>query len=81
VERRFGLCQNGIQQQMLEHVLPPNVHDEGPARANSSDVVEILLRSHTDEHPSHGPQPIHDLDVRGFVRNDVVGIEESARLG
>src|SRR5262245_14922485 len=85
---KLGAISRGLHQrlieQMLEHVLTPDVDDEGNLRSERNDVREVLFGSDADVH-TPGLQRFqkrgnHFLISR-LVREKVIGWEIPARLG
>ena len=71
------------EQEVLKHVLAPDVEDERVARPHARDVAEVLLGSdaQVDAARRRGVRElVRDLEVGGLVRDEVVGVEVAARL-
>ena len=78
---RLRIHEKRVQQQMVQHIVAANVHDERPARTKLPDVVKVLLGSDTDIDPSHRFEVFDHLGVRCFVGDEIVGVEISALFG
>ena len=72
-----------LVQEMQQHVVAPDVDDEGDRRLQRGDVGEVLFGS--DAQVGAGPRRLlqlgNDLLERGLVRDQVVVAERSAGLG
>src|SRR5215471_19318559 len=68
---------------MFEHVLTPNIDDEGDLRFDCGDVGEILLRSDTDVGASlsHQLQRWNDSLIGNLIREEVLISKRPALFG
>ena len=73
-----------FEQKMLEHVQAADVGDDRNGRFGMGDVAEVLVRPDSKVH-SAGNDSLEEsrnhMQVRGLVRNEVVGIEVPFGLG
>ena len=73
-----------LEPEVLEEVVPTDVDDEGKVRLELRNVGEVLIRSNAHVYATtHAPLShcSHHVEVGCFIRDQVVGIEVSARLG
>src|SRR5688572_31130557 len=81
IGRRF---EQGLVEEVFQHVLAPNVDDEGHCRPERGDVGEILLGPDSDIDATRlyrFLEPGKDLRVVVFVRDEVFVLEGPAWLG
>src|SRR2546425_13242845 len=68
---------------MPQHILPAEIGNDGKQGRGVHDVKKILIRSHSKIDPTalHPPvQIVDDMEIRRFVRYEVVGIKVAFRL-
>ena len=70
-------------EQMLQHVLPADIEDDGELGLHSHDVREILIRPHAEIHAAGFCllQAFEDILERRLIRDEVIGAKIAARLG
>src|SRR6476620_3754960 len=79
-----GRFHQRLVKQMLEHVLTPDVDDEGNLRPQCNEICEVLFRPHTDVYAARLqllPQFRNDGLISRLVRQKVIGPEIAAWFG
>ena len=72
-----------LEHEVLYDGLPANIHDKCDSRPDLGDVSEVLFGSHPDVSTTRGTQflqPVNDVEIGGFVGDEVVGSEVAPRL-
>ena len=78
-----GCREERLEQQMQQQVVAPHVDDVRDRRPDLRDVREVLVRADADVGPA-GDAPCDerrdDVEVRGLVRDQIVGVERPLGL-
>ncbi len=78
------LDEERFEEQVLEHVVAPNINHKGDVRLDPGEVGEILIRANAQISAArdvHLLQLVKDVLIGEFVRDQIVRTEVTARFG